>query len=115
MREIFGSLATLDFEQLEFVLLDADGRVLIHRRYTDRMSDQVFPPFREIVGQALSKDAKSIVVAHNHPTSAPDPSPQDIQFTRRLVGILHPLGIQVLDHLIVARAGYFSFRDAGLL
>ncbi len=64
---------------------------------------------------AVLASASGVVLMHNHPSGDPTPSPDDVQITNRLRQGLSLLGIRVLDHVIVARSGYYSFRDAGLL
>jgi DNA repair protein RadC len=115
MNALFLHLAHLSFEQSEYVLIGQDSDVLAHLRYSDRLDDRVYPPLREIVAKALSCGATALVMAHNHSGQISKPSAQDIRFTRRLVNVLHPIGIQVRDHLIVTKDSVFSFRQAGLL
>ena len=59
--------------------------------------------------------APACVVAHNHPSGDPAPSPEDIALTDRLVAGARVLGIHLVDHVIIAEDGHFSFLDAGLL
>lgn len=63
----------------------------------------------------LRRGALSCVLVHNHPSGDPTPSPDDIALTRRMAAAGRLLGIEVLDHVIVAAQGYFSFLDAGLM
>lgn len=67
--------------------------------------------FRAIVCEA----APAVVFVHNHPSGDPQPSPEDIALTDRLVTASRLLGVHVVDHVIIAREGHFSFLDAGLL
>lgn len=70
---------------------------------------------REVFAPAIRRRAAAIVLAHNHPSGEPEPSPEDRAFTQLMTRAGALLGIQVLDHLVVARRSYFSFAEAGLL
>lgn len=70
---------------------------------------------REIFSIALIRSAASIILAHNHPSKACEPSEQDILVTNNLVNVGDIMGIQVLDHLIVSHNAYFSFREHQLI
>ena len=61
----------------------------------------------------LLEGARSGIVVHNHPSGDPSPSGADIAFTRDLVRAGQAIGLPLLDHLIVARNGWFSFADRG--
>lgn len=63
----------------------------------------------------LREAAAATVFVHNHPSGDPSPSPEDLTLTARLVAGGTLLGVRVLDHVIVARSGHFSFLDAGLM
>ncbi|MBN1654331.1 MAG: DNA repair protein RadC [Deltaproteobacteria bacterium] len=66
--------------------------------------------FRAVLRELSSK----IVVVHNHPSGEPTPSTEDVTFTRRLKQAGEVIGIQLVDHIIIAEQGYFSFLDSGL-
>lgn len=63
---------------------------------------------REIAKLALQHNAAAIIFAHNHPSGIPTPSPQDKTLTSTLTKILHPLGIKVLDHIIIGKNDYVA-------
>lgn len=63
----------------------------------------------------LRVEAAAMVFVHNHPSGVPDPSPEDVELTRRLRQGARLLGLDVVDHVIIGAEGYFSFLDAGLL
>ena len=69
----------------------------------------------DIFRRLLREGAPSVIFVHNHPSGDPQPSQSDITLTERLALIGELLGINVLDHIIIAREGSFSFLDAGLL
>lgn len=66
---------------------------------------------KEIFGPAFASPCASVIIAHNHPSDDPNPSSEDIAFTRRIHSAGEVLGIPLVDHIIVAQSGYFSFRD----
>jgi DNA repair protein RadC len=70
---------------------------------------------REVFAPAIRRRAVAIVLAHNHPSGDPEPSPEDRAFTHLMSRAGAVLGIQVLDHLVVTRRSYFSFAEARLL
>jgi len=70
---------------------------------------------REVFAPAIASRASSVVLAHNHPSGDPEPSRQDIEFTRSMLEAGRVLNIEVVDHLIVTARNYYSFRRAGRL
>lgn len=69
---------------------------------------------REVFRLAVMKGVASIVLGHNHPSGNTEPSEEDIKLTRRLVEAGRILGIEVLDHVIIASNNHFSFKATGL-
>jgi len=70
---------------------------------------------RVILKKALEEDAVNIILCHNHPSGSLKPSRQDEELTRKIKEAARYFDIQVVDHLIVSDAGYYSFADEGLL
>ncbi len=64
---------------------------------------------------AIKGRASSIILAHNHPSGNLNPSKADIAITKKLVGGGELLEVRVLDHLIITKEGYYSFKDEGLI
>jgi DNA repair protein RadC len=71
--------------------------------------------FDRIVREICVHGSRRVLIAHNHPSGDPTPSRADHMATRRLAQVLRSLGIELVDHLIVARGGVTSFRQLGLL
>ena len=68
---------------------------------------------REVFGPAIRQGAAAVVLAHNHPSGDPTPSPQDIEVTKRLLEASEVLGIKLLDHVVVGNGCYISMRNEG--
>ena len=70
---------------------------------------------REVFAEAVKNKAASVIFAHNHPSGDPEPSEEDLVITKRLVEAGKIMDIEVLDHVIVAKDAFFSFKNKGLL
>jgi|CZCB01.1.fsa_nt_gi DNA repair protein RadC len=70
---------------------------------------------REIATRALLTNAKSVILAHNHPSGAVDPSRPDIKVTKKVKDALTILGVNLLDHIIVSCERTYSMADHGLI
>ncbi len=70
---------------------------------------------REVFEPAVKNLAASVIVAHNHPSGCLEPSDEDLSLTKRLAQAGKLLGIEVLDHVIVTKEGFMSFKQKGLI
>ncbi len=70
---------------------------------------------RETFGAAIRRNAVKVIIAHNHPSGDPEPSEDDINITKRLKEAGSILGIELLDHIVVCRNSFFSFREKNLI
>ena len=70
---------------------------------------------REILKPALIYNATGLVLAHNHPEGLPVPSEADFEMTHKLENVAEPLGVTLLDHLIVTRLQVYSLKTGKLL
>lgn len=68
-----------------------------------------------ILAAALKSNASAIIIAHNHPSGNLNSSSQDRALTKKIKKATSYLDLDLLDHLIITKQGYFSFVDAGLL
>lgn len=102
-------------EQFGLVMLDTKHRLLRTSVISVGTLDSSPAHPREIFREAASASAAAIVLFHNHPSGDPTPSRDDVDLTRRLVQAGELMGIDVLDHVILADTRYFSFREAGRL
>jgi DNA repair protein RadC len=102
-------------EQFGLVMLDTKHRLLRTSVISVGTLDSSPAHPREIFREAASACAACIVLFHNHPSGDPTPSSDDAVLTRRLVQAGEIMGIDVLDHVILADTRYFSFKEAGRL
>ncbi len=70
---------------------------------------------KDVFAPALTRAAAAVIVAHNHPSGDPTPSPEDAAVTRQLVEAGRLLGVEVLDHLVISAEHFRSLREAGVL
>ena len=70
---------------------------------------------RELFREAINASAAAVIVAHNHPSGDPTPSPEDVSLTRKLVEAGKILDIPVLDHVVLGDGKYVSFKEKGIL
>ena len=70
---------------------------------------------REVFKDAIMHNAYSVVLAHNHPSGDSEPSEDDLTITKRLVDAGKILGIEVIDHIIITKNGFFSFKEKVLI
>jgi len=106
-------LAPLRKEVFCVLLLDAKHRKLREVQVSEgSLTASIVHP-REVFVAAVRESAAAVILAHNHPSGDPTPSPEDVELTRRLRQAGETLGIRVLDHVIVGADAHFSFADAG--
>jgi len=102
-------------EQFGIVLLDTKHRLLQIKLVSTGSLDSTVAHPREVFREAIAGRAAAIVLFHNHPSGDPHPSGDDVALTAQLVDAGQVVGIDVLDHLILADQRYYSFMEAGLL
>jgi DNA repair protein RadC len=102
-------------ERLLVAHLDGESRLLGLVETEEGGDSDVALPLRTIVGDALRLGSAGLILGHSHPSGNPEPSPADLEATRRLAQIAAGLGIRLHDHLIFAGEEWRSFRHMGLL
>jgi DNA repair protein RadC len=108
-------LGALPHEVFAVLFLDAQHRLLgLERLFTGTLGQtSVYP--REVVKRALARNAGAVILAHNHPSGAAEPSRADEFLTQSLKSALALIDVRVLDHLVVGRGQVVSFAERGLL
>jgi DNA repair protein RadC len=112
LRMMFGSKR---HESFVVLFLDVKNRLIVSREmFRGTLTHtSVYP--REVVKEALTCNAASVMLAHNHPSGAPGPSESDLLLTRALKQALALVEIRILDHFIVAGHQVHSFAEHGQL
>jgi DNA repair protein RadC len=104
----------LEQEHLRVLMLDTKNRVLgsptVYKGNVNTSVVRVAEVFRE----AIRHNSTALIVAHNHPSGDPTPSPEDVRITRQIVEAGNLLGVEVLDHLIIGQGRYVSLKERGL-
>ncbi len=102
-------------EVFKSILLDSKNHVIRKVNIsTGSLNSSIVHP-REVFSEAVRTPCSAVIFAHNHPSGDPEPSPDDIQTTGRLVNAGNVIGIKVLDHIIIGDGCYFSFKEKGLI
>jgi DNA repair protein RadC len=102
-------------EAFHVLFLDNRNRLVRDERFGEGTVNQAPAYPREIAKRAMELQASAVILVHNHPSGDPTPSRDDIQLTRTIADALKPLGIQLHDHLVIARTGHRSLRADGLI
>ncbi|MHA7130260.1 RadC family protein [Algoriphagus namhaensis] len=102
-------------EHFYLILLSRTNQVLRKEHVSQGGTSGTVVDPKVIFKTALEHLAQSIILVHNHPSGQLKPSQQDLRLTERLVKVGKELDLPVLDHLIYADDGYFSFADEGMI
>jgi DNA repair protein RadC len=98
-------------EQFLTITLNGAHEVLcVHISTIGLVNRTIIHP-REVFRHAMKDNASAIVIVHNHPSGRLTPSPEDCDITDRMKKASEIIGIHLLDHLIIGKNGYYSFRQ----
>ena len=108
-------MSALAQEQLRVLLLNTRNQVMGQRIvYQGNVNSSIVRP-AEVLGAAVIESAPSIIIAHNHPSGDPTPSPEDVSITRDLVQAGKLLGIDLLDHVVIGGDRWVSLKERKLM
>ncbi len=117
-KEIWEELKDLrDHKKEHFVIFYLDSRNQEIKREiisVGSLNANLVHP-REVFEPAIRNLVAQIILAHNHPSGDPEPSEDDLEITKRLVESGKILGIEVVDHIIITKTGFISFKEKNLL
>lgn len=104
-----------DREVFKIVMLDTKHRILfIDTLSVGDLSGTLVHP-RELFKNVIRHSSAAIILVHNHPSGDPEPSPEDLDLTARILAGGRLLGIEVLDHIIIGDNTYVSLKERGLM
>jgi DNA repair protein RadC len=108
-------LKDLKKEQFRIVLLNIKNRIIKDVLVSlGSLTSSIVHP-REVLKIAIKESAASVIFIHNHPSGDPEPSIDDIEITKRLCKSCNIIGINVLDHIIIGRETFYSFKANNML
>ena len=111
---LMSEMMFLEQEHLRVILLDTRNTVLATPTiYVGSLNTSVVR-IGELFRAAIKENAAAVIVAHNHPSGDPSPSPEDVHVTRQLVKAGQLLDISVLDHLVIGHQRFVSLKERGL-
>lgn len=102
-------------ECFKILLLDTKNKVIKVEGISMGILNASLVHPREVFVKAIRQHSAAIILAHNHPSGDPDPSPEDKNITKRLYEAGELLGIPVLDHIIIGRGTFISFKQEKLI
>ena len=98
-------------EHLVTLYLDTQNRIIEQKTiFIGTVRRSIAEP-REILYYACKNMATSVIIVHNHPSGSSSPSENDLRFTEKIKRSCEDIGIVCLDHIIVGKKEYFSFRE----
>ncbi len=107
-------MSALPQEHLRVINLDTRNRVInIEKLYVGSLNSSTVR-VGEIFRPAITRNAASVIILHNHPSGDPSPSPEDVALTRSIVQSGKLLDIDVLDHLVIGQGCWVSLKERGL-
>lgn len=113
--QLLSHLARLEQEEMWTLYLDTKNRVLGKAQVYQGSVHTTVVRIAELFRAAVRNNATAIILAHNHPSGDPTPSPEDAAITREIVKAGALLDIEVLDHLVIGAPGKFvSLKERGL-
>ncbi|MCD6277886.1 DNA repair protein RadC [candidate division WOR-3 bacterium] len=108
-------LSHLSHEEFHVAILDTRNTLIKDHLVSKGILDATVVHPREIFMEVLRYPCAGIILVHNHPGGNPEPSDEDIGLTRRIVEAGRIFGIDVLDHVIVCKGKYVSFRARSII
>ena len=107
-------LGGLDREHVVVLMLDTKNGIIGINTVAIGSGNAACVDMKDIFKPAIIVNAMSIIVAHNHPSGDPTPSPEDIRITEKMIEAGELMGIRVMDHIIVGHGRFVSLKERGI-
>ena len=104
-----------DVEEFRVLFLDAKLHLIGEEVQQRGTVDQVAIHPREVIKSAIKHSAKAIILVHNHPSGDVKPSRADIEITKRINEVAQGMEIKLIDHIIISKRDFYSFKERGLI
>jgi DNA repair protein RadC len=111
---LMAEMAHLEQENFRVLYLDTRNRLLGSDTVYVGSLNASHIRVAEVFRDAIKRNCAAVIVAHNHPSGDPSPSPEDVEVTRQLIAAGNLLSIELLDHLIIGQQRFVSLRERGL-
>ena len=98
-------------EHFYVLMLNNQNNIIAEQEISKGILDASIIHPREVFRPAIKNSASKIILVHNHPSGNPEPSEEDLEITKRLASSGEELGIKILDHVIVGREKWWSWRE----
>ncbi|RLD95640.1 MAG: hypothetical protein DRI93_02295 [Aquificota bacterium] len=115
VHEYLKGMAYLSKEHVRALYLDVKNRLIREEVVSiGGLNSSPLQP-REVIRPALLCNAAGIILAHNHPSGDPEPSPGDLEITARVKEACRLMDMELLDHIVIGDKGYVSLKEQGVL
>ncbi len=111
---LVSEMSLLEQESMRVILLDTRNRVQAIQTVYQGSLNTTMVRVGELFREAVRANCAAIIVAHNHPSGDPSPSPEDVAITKDIVAAGKLLSIEVLDHLVIGQQRFISLKERGL-
>lgn len=112
---LMNEMSMLKQEHLVALFLNVKNEVIGKKTiFIGGLNSSIVHP-RELFKEAIKVSAASIIISHNHPSGNPNPSPEDIEITKRIVSAGKIVGIELLDHVIIGDGNFSSLKEKGYI
>jgi len=102
-------------DQEHFIVINLDGehKIISTNIVSIGLANSTLVHPREVFRKAIVENSIAIIICHNHPSGSLEPSGDDIEITNKIKNAGKIIGIEVLDHIIISKRGFYSFLEEG--